>query len=381
MVAGDSARSGTGVAPRGADLPAALPVDASSARWQPAWLLTARDFTWRWRRYAIACVACGLVLGLALLLSGIKAGFDNEIQRTLHSFGASAWLVARGSSGPFTAPTVFPASQAAAVATEPGVQRADPVALLSATAATPALREVNVVGVVPGGVGAPNGSGALALVRGEAIADAGLGVHVGERFTLNAAQFRVGAVTHGLTYFAGTPTIRISLAQAQRVGFSGQALASAVVTRGKPRVTPAQLTSLSNSQVASDLARPVAQAKRTITLIRSVLWVVAAGIIGAILYLTALDRLADFAVMKAIGVATRTLLGGLLAQAAVLALISAAVGIAFAAAISPAAGIPVEVPTSSYLTLLLIAIAVAALGSMLAIRQAVAIDPASAFGG
>jgi putative ABC transport system permease protein len=343
-------------------------------------LLSFRDFTWRWRRYAIATVASGSVLGLALLLSGIKAGFDNEIHRTLRAFGAGAWLVSSGSSGPFTAAAVFPASRVSAVRATAGVRSADPVAIVAATAALPGPREVNLVGVVPGGVGSPSGAAASVLAAGQAVADSSLGVHVGQRFTLNGQQFRVGALTHGLTYFAGTPTVRVSLAQAQRLAFNGQPLASAVLTRGTPRSAPPGLALRSNAQVGADLARPVAQARRTITLIRSLLWLVAAGIIGAILYLTTLDRLSDFAVLKAIGVATRGLLLGLAFQAAALSLVSALLAAAFAAAIAPQAGIPVEVPLGSYLTLLVVAILVAILGSLLAVRRAIAVDPASAFG-
>lgn len=358
-----------------------LPALPYRRRLQPAWLLGARDFSWRWRRYLIASLACGLVLGLALLLSGIKAGFDNEIHRTLRAFGASAWLVSTGSSGPFTAPAVFSSARVTQVSSLAGVRSASPVALIAATAATPGLREINLIGVVPGGVGSPGGRAAALLASGQAIVDASLGVGAGQRVTINGEQFRVGALTHGLTYFAGTPSVRLSLAQVQRLGFNGQALASAIITKGVPRQAPSGLTVMRNAQVANDLARPVAQAKSTITLIRSLLWVIAAGIIGAILYLTTLDRLADFAVLKAIGVATRSLFAALAVQAVALSLVSALVGAGFCLAIAPAAGIPVEVPASSYITLALVSAAVASIASVLAVRRAVAVDPAAAFGG
>ena len=64
------------------------------------WLISVRDLTWRRRRFAIAIAATGLVFALALLLSGISASFDNEIDRTTASFGADRWFVPAGNFGP-----------------------------------------------------------------------------------------------------------------------------------------------------------------------------------------------------------------------------------------------------------------------------------------
>jgi putative ABC transport system permease protein len=356
-----------------------LQAPGSPRHLDPAWLLTSRDFAWRKRRYAIAALATGLILGLALLLSGIKAGFDNEIHRTLRSFGADSWLVSRGSSGPFTAPAVFPAASVDQVRALPGVRLADPVVLVVATASTPGLSDVNLIGVVPRGVGSPRGRDARLLTQGLAIVDSSLGLGVGAQLRLNGVTFRIGALTRGLTYFGGTPTVRVELARAQQLAFNGQPLASAIVVRGAPRPAASGFDALSNAQVASDLARPVAQAKKTISLIRSLLWLVAACIIGAVLYLTTLDRVGDFAVMKAIGVSTRSLLAGLVAQAAALSAASALLAAGFVAAVGSDAGVPVEVPLSSYVTLVLVAMLVATVGSLLALRRAVTVDPARAF--
>jgi putative ABC transport system permease protein len=102
------------------------------------WLITLRDLQWRRRRFAIAVVATSVVFALALMLSGVSTSFDNEIRRTVRSFGADQWFVAKGAVGPFTAPIGFPASRVDEVRSAPGVRRADPVAIVGATAATPA---------------------------------------------------------------------------------------------------------------------------------------------------------------------------------------------------------------------------------------------------
>lgn len=349
---------------------------------QMAWLISVRDLQWRRRRFAIGVVATGLVFALGLVLSGVRASFDNEIHRTVKSFGADAWLLKAGSLGPFTAPRPLPASRVRAVRALPGVRRADPVIILGATTTTPGKRNLQLVGVVPGGVGSPTGKQARDLTGPRnAIADTRLGLDVGDHLQLNGASFRVSDVTHGMTYFAGIPRVTISLRQAQRLGLNDQPLATAIVTQGRPATVPSALTMLGNSEVAQDLARPINPAKNTISLIRFLLWGVAAGIIGAIVYLSVLERVGDFAVLKAIGVSGRTLLSGLLLQAVLLSLLSALLAVGLEKAIAPAVAMSVEVSTAAYLTLPLVAVAVGAVASFLGLRRAISVDPALAFAG
>jgi len=340
------------------------------------WLITLRDLEWRRRRFAIAVVATSVVFALALLLSGVSTSFDNEIRRTVDSFHADAWLIASGGFGPFTGPTPFSAERAAEVQRAGGVERADPVAILRATTTTPSTRNVNVIGVTPGGVGAPAGA---RLGGRAAVVDKSLGLSRGDRLDLNGTSFSVAAVSKGLTYFAGIPNVIVSLEDAQELGLGGQPLATAIVTQGVPTIHPAGLSILSNHDVEVDLGRPVHQAKQTIGLIRVLLWLVAAGIVGAMIYLTALERLRDFAVLKAIGLSTRTLLVGLALQAVLLALVSAAVAVVLELAMAPASAMSVELSTLDFLLLPLIALIVGILASLLALRRAVTVDPALAF--
>jgi putative ABC transport system permease protein len=346
------------------------------------WLISLRDLQWRRRRFAIGVVATALVFALGLVLSGVRASFDNEIRRTVDSFGADVWLLKAGSLGPFTAPRPMPASRVQIARRLPGVRRADPVLVLGATTTTPSKRNLNLLGVVPGGVGSPHGAQGRELSQpGTAIADEELGLHTGDRLALNGVNFRVADVTHGMTYFAGIPRVTISLRQAQRLGLNDQSLATAIVTKGRPSTVPSGFTLLENREVAQDLARPINPAKDTISLIRFLLWGVAAGIIGAIVYLSVLERVGDFAVLKAIGVSDRHLLGGLLLQAVLLSLLSALLAVALEQAIAPVVAMSVEVSTATFLTLPLVAVGVGALASFLGLRRAISVDPALAFAG
>ena len=345
-------------------------------------LLGLRELQWSRRRFAVAVLATALVFALGLLMSGVSASFDNEIERTVGSFGADAWLVRGESFGPFTGPATIPVERVREARHLPGVRRADPVAVLRATTTTPSRRNVNLVGVVPGGIGAPTGwQGHLLAQPGIAIADASLGLAVGDVIDLNGKSLRVGAVTHGQTYFAGIPTVTVSLAEAQRLALDGHPLATAILTRGVPATLPSGLAALDNSEVEVDLARPVLQAKQTIGLIRLLLWAVAAGIIGAIVYLSVLERTRDFAALKAIGVSTWHLLGGLVLQAVLLSLLSALLAVAIEEAIAPAVAMSVEVPVFAYVSLPVVAVLVGVTASFIGLRRAIGVDPALAFAG
>jgi putative ABC transport system permease protein len=116
-------------------------------------------------------------------------------------------------------------------------------------------------------------------------------------------------------------------------------------------------------------------------MMRILLWIVAAGIIGSILYLQAMERTRDFAVFKATGVTGRALAFGLAAQAIVLALLATGVAILLSVALGPIMPIRVEIPGSAFLLMPVVAIVISVLASLAGLRRAVSVDPALAFSG
>lgn len=346
-------------------------------------LVTWRDLRWRRRRFGVAGALTSMVLGLALLLSGVSASFSNEADRTLELIHADAWLVRTGDATPFTGPSAIDADAAAAVASLPGVEAASPIIVTSATARVQgSVRNVNVIGVAPGEVGDPKGFDAVSdpVLAGGALVDESLGVRQGDSLRLAGRATRVVGLVRGITYFAGIPVVLLPIRDVQQIRFGGEALATAIVTRGVPSEAPAGLTILSGDEVHEDMLRPVAQAKQTIAFIRGLLWIVAAAIVGAIVYLSALERTGDFAVMKAAGAADRSLLWGLFVEAVVLASAAAAMAVVLEAAMAPFAAMSVEVPSSAYVTLPTLAVLMGGLASVAALRRAIRIDPAIAFG-
>jgi hypothetical protein len=97
--------------------------------------------------------------------------------------------------------------------------------------------------------------------------------------------------------------------------------------------------------VATDTLGPLDGAIASVDLVRALLWVVAAIIIGAVVYLSALERQRDIAVLKAVGVSNRTLLASLAVQAVLVALVAVLVAIGLQAILAPAFPLRVRVPT------------------------------------
>lgn len=341
-----------------------------------------RDLQWRLRRFVIGVLATGLVFALALLISGVSGSFQQEVVRTVDAFRADRWVVADQAFGPFTSSTLIPAATAVAVAREPGVAAADPVALLRTAVKLPKVTDLNLIGVVPRGVGAPVVHEGRTIARsGEAVADRSLGLALGAALDLGGRRFRVVGRTAGVSYLGGTPAVFVPLGDAQRLLLGGQELATAVLVRGTPTTVPPGLRVLTNAEVASDLRRPLAKATQTIGFLRVLLWVIAAGIIGSVLYLQALERTRDFAVFKATGVSSRTLLFGIALQAMLLAGMAAVAALALAWLLTPTMAMDVAIPGSSYVALPIVAIVVGLVSSVFGLRRAVTVDPALAFGG
>ena len=122
------------------------------------------------------------------------------------------------------------------------------------------------------------------------VVDSELGLGVGELVTVSGRTLRVVGVAEGVSYYFGQPTLFVPIAEAQAIAFGRQPLAMTIVTQGVPATVPDGLQAMSGQQVRTDLERPLASSTQTIGLLDALLLVVAAGIIGSILYLSALER-------------------------------------------------------------------------------------------
>ena len=342
-----------------------------------------RDMQWRRRRLVIAIVSTGLVFAMTLVLTGLANGFRVEAQRTVDAMGVDGFVVKSGAAGPFLGSTPFAEVDLARVATSPGVKAAAPLA----TAAQPiregtSTRNSTAFGAPAHGPGMPQVSeGQVPTMPDEVAVSSTLGRRIGEDLQVGTHTLRIVGIVPNATALAKTPCIFLTTEGLQQLAYNGQPMITSIGILGAPKQLPEGYQAVDRSAGVTDLMRPLKVASSAITIIAFLLWIVAVLIVGSLVYLSALERLRDFAVFKAIGVPTRSILAGLALQAVVVALLAAALGVVLAQLLAPVFPMIVVVPMSAYLVLPVIAIAIGLLASVAGLRRAVAVDPALAFGG
>ena len=183
------------------------------------------------------------------------------------------------------------------------------------------------------------------------------------------------------TALAGQPNVFLTVDGAQQMGYGSQPIVTSVGIVGTPTQIPDGYRTIDRAGAVADLMRPMTSAVSAITMIAVLLWIVAALIVGSVIYLSALERTRDFAVLKAVGASTRSVLSGLCLQAVIVAVVAAVLGGIVSLVLVPLFPMRVVVPTSAFLLLPVVGVVIGLLASVAGMRRAVTIDPALAFGG
>jgi len=321
---------------------------------------------------------------MALAMSGLAAGFSAEINWTVGGIGASRWVLGDNAHGLISNGTLLPQADVTAISQSTGVMRAAGLAVLPQQVAhiNGRSKTVLVFGVEVGNIGDPAVTSGQALSGpGQVVADTRAGAAVGSEITIGSRSFRVVGQVVNRTMLAGSPIVFMPLRDAQLLALGGRPLITAVVTRGVPSEVPPGLAVLTGSEVEHDNLTPLAGAVSSINSSKIIMWVVAAIIVAALLYVSALQRVRDFAVLKALGSSSLVLFESLALQAVVVTLLAAAFAAIVANFMGPFFAQPVVIPGSAFATLPVIAIVVGLLSSLVAVRRATSADPAAAFGG
>lgn len=343
-------------------------------------LLTLRDIQYRASRTAIVVASTSLVFALVLLMTGLSAQFGREPRDTVATLGDANWVLAPGSTGAFTSAATLPDGTIESMGTV-GPDLGPLAYGRYVLAAEEGPLDIVVIGFVPGALGTPRDvTGSDHPGAGQAIVAEAAGVEVGDTVTLGDREFAVVGTVPSATLFAGMPVVLLELSEAQAVLFGGRgAVSAALISRDVQ--APDGLAVLPSELVAEDALRPLDGAIGSVNLIRALLWLVAAMLIGAVVYLAALERTRDVAVLAAVGVATRTVAASLALTALVIALASSAIATLLYRVLEPVFPLPVHVEPSALVQLPVVAVVVAILASIAGVRRIARVDPALAFAG
>ncbi|MGI9125051.1 MAG: ABC transporter permease [Mycobacterium sp.] len=344
-------------------------------------MLTAalRDLQWRKRRFVIAIVGTGLVFAMTLVLTGLANGFRVEATRTVDSLGVDAFLVKNGATGPFLGSSAFPANKLQV----PGVQTAVPLVYGSATMpAGESARSGTVFGAPEKGPGMPAvKEGRPPSEPHETSVSSTMDQPIGATIEVGGRNLQVVGIVDDSTALAGQPNVFLTVAGAQKLLFSGQQLISSIGVVGVPERAPSGFKLVGRTGAIDDLLRALSGARQAMSLMAGLLWVVAGMIVGSMIYMSALERTRDFAVFKAVGVPTRSILAGLAMQAIIVAVLSALLGGVLSVLLGPLFPMRVDIPRIAFILLPIVAITIGVLASLAGLRRAVVVDPAMAFGG
>ncbi|MCB0967887.1 MAG: ABC transporter permease [Ilumatobacter sp.] len=340
------------------------------------------DLAWRRRRFVVVVIVAALAFGLALTMTGVTNQLRQEGRNTVALFGADEWIVPSGVSGPFTSTQVLDRSAALAAARAAGSD--DATAILIGRISIDG-RDVNIVGHDPASTMSP---AELRAARNDgpdgAIADVSLGRRIGDRVEIGGHAVPITGEVADTSFYFSSPTIFLPLEEVQRLLFAGQDVASTVVVQGEldPGAVGADgFDVLGDDDVLADFERVIKSSTDTITTVNVLLWLMAAGVVAGIVFLTVLERTRDFATLKALGSTDRAIVGSLVVQSSIVATVSAALAVGVSRLIAPSFSFPVNVPPAAYVQLLVVALVVGVVASVLAVRRIIRIDPVLAFGG
>ncbi len=397
--------------------------------------LAARDILHGWGKFLFTGIGLGLLIGTTLTMAGVFRGMVDDAQVLIDNSGADLWVVQQGTLGPYAEPSSIRDDVWRSIEGLPGVAETGNAAYLTIQM-THAGKESRVM-IVGMDVDRPNRPGAPGyltagrpILQGhyEAIADERVGLRLGERVRIRRHEYTVVGLTRRMVSSSGDPMIFVSLKDAQEIQFlkdndalvnerartaanpafnrpgvpglleaaqasTGQSRnVNAVLVKLKPGANPEavageiqrwkRLTAYTQAQMENILvAKLIATSAKQIGMFLVILAVVTAAIIAFIIYTMTMAKVREIAVLKLIGAKNRTIATMILQQALSLGLIGFLVGRVSAGLWGPAFPKYVLLLPGDAIGGFVVVMVISALASVIAIRAALAIDPAEAIGG
>jgi len=397
--------------------------------------LASRDVLHGWGKFLFTGIGLGLLIGATLTMAGVFRGMVDDGQVLIDNSGADLWVVQQGTLGPYAEPSSIRDDAWRGIAGMQGVAETGNAAYLTIQMMHMGKdTRVMIVGVE---VDRPNRPGAPPYLTAgrpilqshyEVIADERAGLKVGERVRIRRHDYTVVGLTRRMVSSSGDPMIFMPLKDAQEIQFlkdndalvnerartaanpafnrpgvpglleAAQASATqaksvnTVLVRLAPGADPAavaseiqrwkRLTAYTKAQMEDILiAKLIATSAKQIGMFLVILAVVTAAIVAFIIYTMTLAKVREIAVLKLIGAKNRIIAGMILQQSLALGVIGFLVGRIAAGLWGPAFPKYVLLLPQDAVAGFAIVMTICALASSVAIRAALAIDPAEAIGG
>ncbi len=397
-------------------------------------ILSLRDVRHDLGRFLLTAVGLGLLLAIVLAMTGIYNGMIVDATVLPDALGADLWIVQRDTRGPFAESSRVPAELEVRARAVPGVRLARAFSSQTIQREREGGGRLRFTAV---GLAWPDDRGErLPIVEGRAlgdphfemVADASLGIALGERVRLGRDPYTVVGIARGMISSGGDPLAFFTLADAQRIQYDppGEAVrlerearaarlraselgrdpeavrrsrgpAASIPALGPPAVAAVLVDVASGADREAVRAAIAAwpdvtvytaagerdlllrgvidRASRQIGLFRALLVVISAILMGLIIYTMTLDKLHSIALLKLLGARPTVILGMILEEALLLGLL--AYGVALVAAALTFEHFPrrIVLEDEHRLSLLGVVIAISVAASLVGIKKALSADP------
>ncbi len=401
--------------------------------------LAVRDIRHSLGRFVLTTIGVGMLLMIVMGMGGIYRGLVDDALVVTRGVGADLWIVQRDTRGPFAEVSRLPRSVVDRVAAVPGVT--DAREFVFHTIQREHRGQPLRMGVL--GLGWPTDKGeGLPLIAGrplaqnhfEVIADATLGLGLGERLRLGKETYTVVGLTSGMVSSGGDGLACFTSRDAQAIQFNEpgesarlerearRARASAIdFGRTQPGVLerasgPSRgLAALPGPAISAVIARlapgadadavlrslhgwsdvtvysgvqqedlllkgSVDRARRQLLLFRVLLTLISAVIMALIIYTLTLDKLHPIALLKLIGAPNRVIVGLIMQQSIIMGVLAFGVGWLLGQRLFPMFPRRVILTSDDLLRLAGIVLVISIFASLLGIWKAMRVAPNEAIG-
>ena len=213
------------------------------------WRVAVADMRFRRRRFVITILAAALVFAMTLLMSGVSAALHHQDRSIVESFQGDRWFVAAGA--PVRSHHDPDPRPARGRGRRPRrCDAGDPRRAVPGDDRRRRAEDVNVI-ATPAGVSGPRArDGRQPEELGDVVVDTALGPDAGSTVNVGGHTMEVVGTARNVSYYFGTPTIFMTLPDAQANFFGFLPLASAIVVQGVPQGQVAGLRELTVARCA-----------------------------------------------------------------------------------------------------------------------------------
>lgn len=344
--------------------------------------LAVRDLRFARGRFALMGIVVALITFMVVLLSGLTDGLGHQSTSAITSLPVNQIAVGSDGGKLSFASSQVPESAVGRARALAGVSSVGELTIRNGRAAVAGKDEpVALFGIRPGAPGAP-----AQLAAGSVVVGSDLGAQVGDTLTLGTAQLKIAAVSKQASY-SHLPVVWVAPQALSALGGQEGSAPTALLLNTSTGFSPSDFSKATGLQLmtpagAVNAIGSYSSEHGSLFLMKVLLLLISALVIGAFFTVWTVQRTPDLAVLKAMGASTGYLVRDALAQAAVLLVLGGVIGTLLAAgvALAVSGAVPMVVSAATTVSPSLMLLAVGLVGAVASLRRIATVDPITALG-